>query len=269
MPWQGNGWKPTSITRYIRSLRTSTGVAIVDTDCGEGFLKALSNPEGPHVLGCELVGSLLADWIGLPTLDFAIVDVSDDDEIPLATGGKAGIGPAFISRRVNGASWGGDIDSLRLVDNIEDISRMILFDTWVRNCDRYRPEPRRRNLDNVFYVRHYETDRSQVVLTAIDHTHAFTCGRELSRRIAHIDAVQDELTYGEFPEFTEFRNLAVEAAVRQRLHEMDIAEAQRFVGMVPATWVEDVEVKAAWASFIAGRAGFLARPAATADGRNH
>src|SRR5271166_3086306 len=124
MPWQGNGWKPTSITRYIRSLRTSTGVAIVDTDCGEGFLKALSNPEGPHVLGCELVGSLLADWIGLPTLDFAIVDVSDEDEIPLATGGKAGIGPAFISRRVSGTSWGGDTGSLRLLDNIEDISRM-------------------------------------------------------------------------------------------------------------------------------------------------
>ncbi len=300
MPWQGNGWKPTSITRYIRSLRTSTGVAIVDTDCGEGFLKALSNPEGPHVLGCELVGSLLADWIGLPTLDFAIVDVSDEDEIPLATGGKAGIGPAFISRRVNGTSWGGDIDSLRLLDNIEDISRMILFDTWVRNCDRYRPEPRRRNLDNVFlmstrktdrdplcpsegsglsgdagsrplrfHVRHYETGRSEVALTAIDHTHAFTCGRELSRRIAHIDAVQDELTYGEFPEFSEFRNLAVEAAVRKRLDEMDIVEAQRFVGMVPAAWVEDVEVKAAWASFIARRAGFLARPATAADDRNH
>src|SRR6266496_5515307 len=108
MGWQTNNWIPRTITRHVRSLATSTGVAVVDTDCGEGYLKSLGNPEGPHVLACELVGSLLAEWIGLKTLDFSIITVADDDEIPLGKGGFAEPGPAFISRAVPGFAWGGD-----------------------------------------------------------------------------------------------------------------------------------------------------------------
>jgi hypothetical protein len=33
------------------------GTARVDTDLGEGYIKALGNPEGPHILACELIGS--------------------------------------------------------------------------------------------------------------------------------------------------------------------------------------------------------------------
>lgn len=56
----------------------STRVVRVETDQGEGFLKALRNPEGPHVLACELVGTLLADGMGIPTLDFSIIEVTDE-----------------------------------------------------------------------------------------------------------------------------------------------------------------------------------------------
>lgn len=196
MPWQGNGWSPTTVTRFVRSLATSTGVAIVDTDCGEGFLKAIGNPEGPHVLACELAGSLLADWIGLPTLDFAIVAITEDDEIPIGKGGIAGAGPAFITRRVQGFAWGGDIETLRSIANTEDITRLILLDTWIRNCDRHRPVPPRNNKDNVFFVQPASTHLRRPVLTAIDHTHAFTCSRELTRSI---DTVRDPISYGEFP----------------------------------------------------------------------
>lgn len=98
MPLNGNGWTPKNVTRFIQSLGTTAGTARVDTDLGEGFIKVLGNPEGPHILACELVGSLLADWIGLPTLDFALIEVGADDEIPLLNSGNAAVGPAFISR---------------------------------------------------------------------------------------------------------------------------------------------------------------------------
>lgn len=58
----GDAWHPTIVRRFIESYPTSTNVARVDTDAGEGFLKPMGNPEGPHVLACELVGTMLAQW---------------------------------------------------------------------------------------------------------------------------------------------------------------------------------------------------------------
>ena len=256
MPWQGNGWTPSTITRYIGSFKTSTGVAVVDTDCGEGYLKALGNPEGPHVLACELVGSCLADWLGLPTLDFTLIEVTSDDEIPLGSGELAQPGPAFISRKVAGFSWGGNTEALLGSANPEDTSRLVAFDTWVLNCDRYRPDPVRRNPDNVFFVQPSEAG-ARPRLIAMDHSHTFTCGRELTRRIANVDRIQSSMVYGKFPEFMAVLNLAAEAEVLGRLREMNTAQAQEFVRRVPAAWEIDADVRAAWVEFIYRRALFV------------
>lgn len=48
----------------------------MDTDEGEGFLKTLGNSEGPNVLACEWIGTLLADWFGLRTLEHSIIWVT-------------------------------------------------------------------------------------------------------------------------------------------------------------------------------------------------
>jgi hypothetical protein len=53
-------WQPTTVRRFIKALETATGTVIVETDQGEGYLKPLGNPEGPHVLACEWVGTQLA-----------------------------------------------------------------------------------------------------------------------------------------------------------------------------------------------------------------
>src|SRR5215472_12463566 len=91
-------WQPRTVLRFVKALPTSTNVVRVDTDAGEGFLKALGNPEGPHVLACELVGTMLAEWLGMPTLQYAVVQLTADDEIPLASGGMAAPGPAYITK---------------------------------------------------------------------------------------------------------------------------------------------------------------------------
>jgi hypothetical protein len=255
MGWQTNNWNPQTITRYVRSLGTSTGVAVVDTDCGEGYLKSLGNPEGPHVLACELVGSLLAEWFILPTLDFSIIQVEPDDEIPLGKGTRAESGPAFISRSAQGFSWGGDEQSLQETSNKGDITRLIVFDTWVRNCDRYRPAPPRINRDNVFWVQ--PQAGALPILTAIDHTHTFTCGRELTRAINRIDLIQDPIEFGLFPEFLAFRDLAEEAVARGHLQGMHLAQARQIVDRVPFEWLPDQDARAAWSDFITRRAQFL------------
>jgi len=134
VPLHGNGWRPTQVTRFVQGIGTSTGPARVDTDLGEGYFKGLGNPEGPHALACEFVGSMLADWLGLTTLDYALVQVTEDDEIPFLKGGRVLPGLAFISRaEPGGFNWGGNAKELKSIINPQEISGLVVMDTWTLN----------------------------------------------------------------------------------------------------------------------------------------
>lgn len=256
MPFRPERWRPTTIERFIGNRPTSTEVLIVDTDCGEGFLKALGNATGPHALACELIGSLAADWLGLPKLDFALVSVSEEDELRFASGHLVLPGPAFISKRANGYSWGGDDASLERVSNREDLTRLPIFDTWVRNCDRQsRANGRiRENLDNVFFTA--ETG-GRLQLVAMDHTHVFTCGRDLSARLSHIDIVKDQSRYGLFPAFEAHWNLISASDALGRLVALDRQTITGFVEVVPREWQVDDSARRALVEFLVNRAHWL------------
>jgi hypothetical protein len=47
-------WPPTRFKRFERFVKSSTGVAIVQTDAGRGYIKAMGNDEGPHALAKDL-----------------------------------------------------------------------------------------------------------------------------------------------------------------------------------------------------------------------
>lgn len=257
MPHNGNGWRPTRVTRFIQPIGTSTGPALVDTDAGEGYLKALGNPEGPHALACEFVGSMLADWLGLSTLDFALVDVTEDDEIPFSKSGRALPGPAFISRSEKfGNPWGGDAKYLTLVINPQEISGLIVMDTWTLNYDRYSPDGERRNYENVFLIQC--STSAEVKLVAMDFTHAFRHGGDLNRRLDNIDRRRDEKVYGRFPEFISFLNREQVRHYSLRLGQFRREIADEFIRMVPPEWEVDRDGRSAWARQITDRAGFLA-----------
>jgi hypothetical protein len=258
-PMNAPAWQPRTVLRFVKALPTSTNVVRVDTDEGEGFLKALGNPEGPHVLACELVGTILAEWLGLPTFQHAIVWITPDDEIPLAGGGMAAPGPAFITKAESGFPWGGDAETLWRVRNREDVSRLVILDTWIRNCDRFRPEPNRRvNRDNVFLAWDTTSEPAAVVLKAIDHSHAFTCGRELTRRIGHLEEIRETTLFGCFPEFRSLLDRESARAACLRLANMDKARAAGIMARVPDDWHVEASVRESWASFIVGRAAFVA-----------
>jgi hypothetical protein len=257
VPLHGNGWRPQNVTRFIQSFGTAAGTARVDTDLGEGYIKALGNPEGPHILACELVGSQLAEWLGLSTLDFALIEVTTDDEIPLLNGGSAAAGPAFISRsEPTGFPWGGSVDALEAVYNRCDISGLVVLDTWTLNCDRHAPGGRRVNLDNVFLVQ-YPGSKKKVLLKAMDLTHAFTCGREINRRISFIDNVRDEQVYGLFPEFQGFLDRTEIKRFAARLRQFNADLASEFISRVPREWDVPNEARSAWAGMITQRAQFV------------
>jgi hypothetical protein len=257
MPFRAEHFRPTSINRFIKNLPTGASVVVVQTDSGPAYLKGLGNESGPHALACELVGSLAAHWLGLPTLDFAIVQVTDLDELPLFKGGQVEPGPAFVSAQVQGYAWGGDDASLSRVVNQPDLTRLMILDTWILNCDRYSVTNGkiRQNRDNVFFMKEDASTHQRLI--AIDHTHAFTCGADLSAKINTLDRIQDPQRYGVFPQFAPLWDLAAASDALTRLAGMTIGTARGFIGQIPIEWEVAELVRERWADFLTRRAHWL------------
>ncbi len=215
------------------------GTARILTDAGPAFIKAMGNRQGPHPLACEWVGTQLAAWFGLPTFDYALLNLGPADEIPFVRGGTAAPGPAFVTRLVEGRVWGGTVEELELLQNLEALSRLVVFDTWTRNCDRHPPDlaKRKPNKDNVFLSREGAAE-GRFRLIAMDHTHCFTCGRDLTERIADIDHVKDDRLYGLFPAFLPLLRREEVQSAAARLREADRAGLTVIVESVPAAWVD-------------------------------
>jgi hypothetical protein len=253
-------WEPTIIRFRIQGFQTAAETVLVSTNAGEGYLKALGNQGGPHRLAADWVGTQLAAWLGLPTFDFAIIYVRPENDIPFYHGNKAQPGPAFITRKDPGMTWGGDASTLGKLINPEDVGKLVLFDTWVRNVDRYPPNPatRRPNRGNVFLSSENVPD-GRWRLLAMDHTHCFDGPGYLDARLDRIDFVQDEQIYGLFPEFKPFiqpHKSSLTTAVT-KLKTLDVAWMQELVGQIPAEWQVDQPARAALANQVCGRAAFL------------
>jgi hypothetical protein len=215
------------------------------------------NPAGEHALACELVGTQLAGWFGLPIFDFAIVQVTEVDELPFDNGGFAHPGPAFITRAEPGESWGGAVRELKKLVNPEDISRLVVFDTWTRNWDRYAPDGLRApNRNNVFLSE--EAPEGELLLRAMDHTECFTQGRDLTPRIATIDLIRDPTVYGRFPEFSTFLDRAVVQRSVNRLREVSRDGLEEIVRSIPREWDVSPAARDALVTLLLGRAGFVA-----------
>ncbi len=214
------------------------GTAEIMTDAGSAYIKAMGNRQGPHPLACEWMATHLARWFGLPTFDVALLRIdASRDEIPYVRGGRAASGPAFVTRKVSGHPWGGTAAELAELVNPEAVSGLVVFDTWTLNCDRYPPDVtvRRPNPDNVF-LSSEGTPEGKFRLMAMDHTHCFTCGRDLTPRLAEIDRVKDERLYGLFPEFVpRLQREAIEAC-RDKLRQIQEQAVEALVRTVPSEW---------------------------------
>jgi hypothetical protein len=234
------------------------GTTKVKTDATVGYIKVLGNRQGPHALASEFVASSLGDWFGLSVPAFAIFDLSAEACFDLPRDNRAQAGPAFISRHAQGRTWGGSEAELRDLENVTDITRLVVFDTWVRNCDRHPPnlETRKPSYANVYLA---DTDRpGRSRLLAIDHTHCFDCGRDFSEKLSHIDKVRDEGTYGLFPAFRPFIDLGELIWCKSLLRSVTREQVEAVVAQVPRQWAVDDRAGSALAALIYERAGFVA-----------
>ncbi len=213
------------------------------------------------MLACEWIAVHLAALLGLPTLQFAIVDLPATLAFRFPSGGFAEAGPAFVTKEaLDAIPWSGQTEDLRKLENLADITRMVVLDTWILNCDRYRPSGPsrlvRRNCDNVLLVG--EGARAgHFRLVAMDHTHSFTCGRSLDARIANIGQIKSMDIFGLFPEIIEFVQKEVVLDCAARLAAVSAGAILPVVESVPSAWGLDAATRTALVRFVHERAQFL------------
>jgi len=255
-------WQPTYFERWEECDKgSSTGVARVRTDAGIAYIKTLGNKEGPHALAREWIGTSLARWFGLPTFDYAIFEIEPGCDIPLGGGRKALAGPAFAARFERGRSWGGTAKDLKLLDNPEVITPLVVFDTLVLNADRQPPPghaKRNPNRENVYFSERDAT-KGHYRLVAMDFSDCLKVRSELTPHLADIDHVQDERIYGLFPEFRPWLRRDEFRSALAKLARLSRRSLDPILGAVPREWEVDGAAREAVTSFLTGRARFLER----------
>jgi hypothetical protein len=242
------------------SADTSTGATEVTTDAGRAYIKPMGNRQGPHVLATDWVGTHLAKWFGLSTFDVAIIRLDATNVFELPRGARAEPGPAFVARAEAGDAWGGGSKELETIINPQDITRLVVFDTWTLNCDRHHFDPiaRRPNHANIFLSTE-GVEESRTRLIAMDHGLCFIrSGEDLTTRLAHIDKVQDEHVYGLFPEFRCWLRADIIQGCASRLNELDAKTASEMIETVPTEWEVTQDARKAWVELVYRRAGFVA-----------
>jgi hypothetical protein len=252
-------WNPTRLMEVLGSVDTSTGATEVTTDAGRAFLKPLGNRQGPHVLATDWVGTHLAKWFGLSTFDIAILRVQAVDAFELPRGAMAKPGPAFAARAEGGDAWGGGPKELETIVNRDDITRLVVFDTWTLNCDRHdgKPGGRPPNYANVYLSTENVEEGARLI--AMDHGLCFIrSGEDLTAKLAFIDKVREEHVYGLFPEFRGLLRANIIDQCVARLREMDAVTAEAIIETVPGEWDVPQAARMAWAELICRRANFVA-----------
>lgn len=265
-------WPPTKYHGYEDTIETNMAPAKVWTDAGPAYLKPMAADVNPHALAVELICTRLAAWFGLSVLDTCILTLGPSDTFPRKKPKSPGTppadclpGPALCTRSVVASRWDGTAKSLSQIANTADITRLIVFDTWVRNDDRYPPRDAagavqsqwRPNLGNVLLVRDPPTAR-QSKLVAMDFGRAIIGEGEIPTRDFGIAKDKDEWVYGLYPEFREHVTQPLVVAAGARLNELEIAVIEAFADEIPPEWGVGSAARAALVGHLYRRARYLA-----------
>ncbi|WP_310238467.1 HipA family kinase [Rhizobium rosettiformans] len=243
---------PTEITREIQHFTSSTSPARVATDAGDGFIKSLGNPMGSAALVSELVAAELAVWFQLNVPPFALVR-NCDIEIIMRKNGLPMEPPLFFSSAVDGIPRDGSDVFLRRLRDREAVSRLVVFDTWIRNWDRYYGGEA--NSDNLLYV---QASAHKYDLVPIDHSNCFIGSQtNFPEGAAPAHWIEDGGVYGKFPEFDDFITSDGVKAALAKLATVERDFVVEVVNSVPIEWGLGYSARAGLVDFICARATYV------------
>lgn len=131
--------------QHLRRLRGGAQAQLLRADDGHCYVvKFPNNPQHIRVLANELLATRLAQRLGLPVPEPAIIDVPDaliesNQELCCSIAGTAlpfSGGQCFGSRHINDSAL--DYlpdDALHHVQNLADFARILILDKWLCNSD--------------------------------------------------------------------------------------------------------------------------------------
>ncbi|WP_422370699.1 HipA family kinase [Hoeflea sp.] len=226
----GDIWQPTRIERVNRVLSTSTKPLLVETDAGTALVKYMGNPQGNDALVSELVAANLAERVGLLTPEFAAVYIPKIEVLDPFV--DVHPGAAFFSRWEQAASLSPNSKLLAQLRTPKDVSRLVVFDTWIRNKDRFTGDPYAGNFnyDNILL----KPDKRKTQLLVIDHSHAFaetTLEHEITENWS-----TEQNVYGLFNEFASMLTRHDVQSVLDSLCAIPIDEVRGICAAVPPEW---------------------------------
>lgn len=204
----------------------------VVTDVGPALVKYMGNRQGLDALVCEIVGSELANLIGLTTPDFAIANVPEM-VLPFDPPQQVLPGPAFFSRWEEATSISPNPTLLGSLRRPSDLGTLVVFDTWLRNKDRFNDAESGYPIDNYDNLL-LRADKRKVQLLVIDHTHAIaeaTLSDELGQ-----SWIDEQIVYGYFSQFVPFiKRDDVNRAI-MTIQSVDATALDHICGGVPSSW---------------------------------
>jgi hypothetical protein len=227
----GRVWTPSRIVRVNGVKETSTRPLYVVTDEGPAIMKYMGNPQGLESLICELVGTELANNIGLVTPDFCVIEVpAIETYIYPFISTRAG--PAFFSRWEGATALSPRSELLKKLRKPEDIAKLVAFDTWLRNADRLSggDGAGTSNFDNLLL----RPDKRKIQMLVIDHTHAIA-ETNLEDDLGPA-WVEEECVYGLSDQFETFMTQRRLQAALAAIGAIDVQTVERICGSVPREW---------------------------------
>jgi hypothetical protein len=141
--------------KHIRRMNGGSKAHMCECSDGQNYIvKFQNNPQGNRTLANDLLGTLLARYMGLPVADPAIVEVTEDliprpsdRTLRYAPGGKLEppgkcFGSTYLTPRMPASRRPrsvapGDLNRAYLsrLSNLEAFAGMLVFDKWVCNTD--------------------------------------------------------------------------------------------------------------------------------------
>lgn len=221
--------QPTEVQVELQLFPSSTRPAKVGTDVGQGFIKGIGNPAGDTALISELVAAELGTWFNLKIPPFAIIQ-NCEIAIPMINHHGNILPPIFFSKAIEGMPRDGGSTFLERLSDKSDVAKLVVFDTWIRNCDRYIDGSA--NSDNLFYAT--ATKGRKYDLVPIDHSHCFV---DIDfEELPNSEFIEDETIYGLYPEFCEYITSDYVAIAINKLRELDREFVKDCVNSIPVEW---------------------------------
>ena len=174
-------------------------------------------------------------------------------------------GPAFVSAKVDATPWNTKSEDLKTISNKSDVARLVVFDTWVINRDRYSPRdwPHRnpsgvrRPYSNPGNLLLAGTPGARTRLVPIDHGHAVTDTVPISANILLDNSIRSTSVYGMFPGFYPYID---ERSVRSAVDDLKLltmTHVEETVRLTPPEWELGKELSSMLSHFLYERSRFL------------